>query len=59
MPAKRYPVILEQEQRASLMRLISCGKESARTLTRARILLKADESETGPAYADKTNQRSP
>ena len=53
MPAKRYPVILEQEQRASLMRLISCGKESARTLTRARILLKADESETGPAYADK------
>ena len=53
MPAKRYPVILEQEQRASLMRLISCGNESARKLTRARILLKADESETGPAYADK------
>ena len=35
------------------MGLISSGKESARKLTRARILLKADESETGPAYADK------
>ena len=53
MPAKRYPVILDPEQRESLMDLISSGKESARKLTRARILLKADESETGPAYADK------
>lgn len=53
MPAKRYSVILDPEQRASLMDLISSGKESARKLTRARILLKADESETGPAYADK------
>ena len=49
MPAKCYPVLLDQEQRASLMGLISSGKESARKLTRARILLKADESETGPA----------
>ena len=53
MPAKRYPVILEPEPRESLMDLISSGKESARKLTRARILLKADESETGPAYGDK------
>ena len=53
MPAKRYPVILDPEQRTSLMGLISSGRESARKLTRARILLKADESETGPAYADK------
>ena len=53
MPAKRYPVILEPEQRESLMDLISSGKESARKLTRARILLKADESQMGPAYADK------
>ena len=54
MPAKCYPVLLDQEQRASLMGLISSGKESARKLTRARILLKvSDESETGPAYADK------
>ena len=53
MPAKRYPIILDPEQRTSLMGLISSGRESARKLTRARILLKADESEMGPAYADK------
>ena len=44
MPAKRYPVLLDSEQRESLIRLISIGKDSARKLTRARILLKADES---------------
>ena len=53
MPSKRYPVLLDPEQRTSLIGLISSGRESARKLTRARILLKADESETGPAYADK------
>ena len=54
MPAKRYPVLLDREQREALMDLISSGKESARKLTRARILLKvSDESRTGPAYADK------
>ena len=53
MPAKRYPVLLDSEQRESLIRLISIGKDSARKLTRARILLKADESEGAAAYADK------
>ena len=54
MPAKRYPVLLDSEQRESLIGLISIGKDSARKLTRARILLKADESEFGAAaYADK------
>ena len=54
MPAKRYPVLLDPEQRTSLIGLISSGRESARKLTRARILLKvSDESEKGPAYADK------
>ena len=48
MPAKRYPVLLDPEQRDSLVSLISSGKASARKLTRARILLKADESQTGP-----------
>ena len=41
MPAKRYPVLLDSEQRESLIRLISIGKDSARKLTRARILLKS------------------
>ena len=53
MPAKRYPVILDPEQRDYLLDLITSGTESARKLTRGRILLKADEGELGPAYADK------
>ena len=53
MPAKRYPVRLAPNQRDSLMELTSSGTESARKLTRAKILLKADEGELGPAYADK------
>ena len=53
MPAKQYPVILEQTERDYLLDLIASGTESARKLTRARILLKADEGELGPAYADK------
>ena len=52
MPAKQFRVILDQEQRDHLIDLISSGVESARKLTRARILLKADEGEDGPAYAD-------
>ena len=53
MPKKRYPVILDHNQRDYLIDLTSSGTESARKLTRARILLKADEGELGPAYADK------
>jgi hypothetical protein len=53
MPAKQYQVILDQCQRDYLIDLISAGIESARKLTRARILLKADEGEFGPAYADE------
>ena len=53
MPAKRYPVILDQSQRDYLLELITSGTESARKLTRSRILLKADEGEFGPAYPDK------
>ena len=53
MPAKRYPVGLDQTERDYLLELIASGTESARKLTRGRILLKADEGELGPAYADK------
>ena len=52
MPSKQFQVILNQDQRDYLIGLISSGIESARKLTRARILLKADESEFGPAYDD-------
>ena len=53
MPAKRYIVELDPCQRDSLIDLISSGRESARKLTRARILLKADAGEFGPAYTDE------
>ena len=53
MPAKRYPVLLDRCQRDYLVDLISSGRESARKLTRARILLKADAGEFGPAYSDE------
>lgn len=53
MPAKHYHVRLDEEERNSLKRLLTTGKESTLKLTRARILLKADTSELGSAYDDK------
>jgi len=41
MPAKKYFVTLTDEERATLLQMLSRGKHSARKLTRARILLKA------------------
>ena len=59
MPAKQYSVMLDQDQREFLIGLISTGnRDAARKLTRARILLKADEGEFGPAYADKQIQEA-
>jgi len=43
MPKKKYIVKLTPDEREELETLISSGKSSARKLTRARILLKADE----------------
>ena len=40
---KEYPVTLDQAEQDHLKNLVSTGVESARKLTRARILLKADE----------------
>ncbi len=52
MPTKRYVVELSPEERQQLTQLVSPGKRSARTLTRARILLKADQAQGGPAWPD-------
>lgn len=49
---KRYRVILTEEQREQLERLIASGTAPARLLTHARILLKADQSSTGPGWID-------
>jgi transposase len=52
MPRKRNnPVSLSREDRGKLESLISGGHASARQLTHARILLKADEGEDAPNEA--------
>ena len=43
MPAKKYHVELTGKERNELERMLRSGKHSARKITRARILLKADE----------------
>ena len=50
---KRYPVRLTASERQYLKQLIAAGTESARKLMYARILLKADQSEEGPAWVDE------
>jgi transposase len=52
MSRKEYVVTLTPDEREYLLQLISAGKVSAHTLTRARILLKADASPTGPDWDD-------
>jgi len=42
---KKYIVKLDETEKSHLQKIISSGKNSARKLTHARILLKADESE--------------
>jgi transposase len=52
MPAKKYRVTLPDDERQNLITLVSKGKAAARTISRARILLLADEREAGPAWSD-------
>jgi transposase len=49
---KKYKVTLTAEERGQLSDLIAVGKASAKKLAHARILLKADASESGPAWDD-------
>jgi transposase len=50
--AKRYRVTLTAEERGELGRMIARGKADARKLAHARVLLQADEAESGPARVD-------
>lgn len=52
MPNKLYLVTLTDDERGQLDALIRKGKASALVLTRARILLKADQADGGPAWDD-------
>jgi transposase len=67
MPKKKYHVDLTPEERTTLEQLLHRGKSSARKLTRARILLHADDGLTdeeiatnldvGLATVERTRQR--
>ena len=50
---KKYKVTLTAEERQQLQGLITAGKAAAKKLTHARILLKADAAEGGPAWDDQ------
>jgi hypothetical protein len=52
MGTKKYHVTLTPEERAELGAMVNAGTAAARKLTHARVLLKADEAEGGPAWAD-------
>ena len=52
MPAKKFIVELDDDERARLEALISKGKAPAKAILKARILLKADQSEGGPGWLD-------
>jgi transposase len=50
---KKYIVTLTEEERSMLREMVSRGKAAARKLMHARILLKADAGEGGPAWHDE------
>jgi transposase len=50
---KKYRVTLTAEERRQLQDLIAAGTAAARKIAHARILLKADAAEGGPAWADQ------
>ena len=67
MPAKKYRVALTLEERETLRGILRYGKAAARQVTRARILLKAEEGlrdeeiaeavATSPVTVERTRQR--
>ena len=49
---KKYRVTLTEDERSMLQQLITSGTAAVRTVTHARILLKADQSDAGPGWTD-------
>ena len=49
---KKYIVTLTADERQALSDLIAAGKAAAQKLAHARILLKADAADGGPAWPD-------
>ena len=52
MAAKKFIVELDTAERERLTTLISKGKAPAKTILKARILLKADVADGGPGWLD-------
>ena len=52
MRKTKYAVALTEAERARLRTMVGSGTAPARTLTRARVLLKADQGEGGPGWSD-------
>jgi transposase len=50
---KKYIVRLSPEERKTLAKFTTSGRGPARLFTRARILLKADQSDDGPGWSDE------
>jgi len=50
---KKNIVRLSTEERDQLRKLLTGGRGSVRMFTRARILLKADQSSDGPSWSDE------
>ena len=48
----KYKVTLTAKERQELQELIAAGKAAAKKLMHARILLKADAADGGPAWPD-------
>ncbi len=49
---KFHTISLDEAQRLLLEKTVRSGTTSARSITKARILLKADESKRGPGWTD-------
>ena len=49
----KFAVTLAEEERATLTKLVTTGRAAARTLTHARVLLKADAATGGPGWTDE------
>ncbi len=50
---KKHIVKLSEDERTYLVEKIAAGVDRARSLRRARILLKADQGEHGPGWSDE------
>jgi hypothetical protein len=53
MANKKFIIKLSGEERGQLTGLVSKGKAAAKTILKARILLKADQGEAGESWTDE------